>query len=81
PELLLVSPFLCSDDSVADSESEPAEQDLVRLLPLVDHRSYPIRPRKLLTTRKRVGPFPARRLAWRRASHRSSDHHSSPDFT
>ncbi|GJX49387.1 hypothetical protein Tco_0276232 [Tanacetum coccineum] len=26
PELPLVSPFLCSDDSKADSESEPAEQ-------------------------------------------------------
>ncbi|GKC69234.1 hypothetical protein Tco_1115117 [Tanacetum coccineum] len=29
----------------------------------------------------KVGPFPARRLAWRRVSHRSSDPHSSPDFT
>ncbi|GJW99484.1 hypothetical protein Tco_0183398 [Tanacetum coccineum] len=34
-------------------------------------------PRKLLTVRKRVGPLPARRLAWRHASPRSSDH-SSP---
>ncbi|GJZ29052.1 hypothetical protein Tco_0573699, partial [Tanacetum coccineum] len=25
--------------------------------------------------------YPARRLAWRHASHRSSDRHSSPDFT
>ncbi|GJX80513.1 hypothetical protein Tco_0328662 [Tanacetum coccineum] len=33
-------------------------------------------PRKLLTTRKRVGPFPARRLAWRHVSHRQS--HSGP---
>ncbi|GJX18926.1 putative reverse transcriptase domain-containing protein, partial [Tanacetum coccineum] len=40
---------------------------------------FPVAP--LLTARKRVGPFPARRLAWRRVSHRSSDHHSSPDFT
>ncbi|GKE92531.1 hypothetical protein Tco_1573626 [Tanacetum coccineum] len=38
-------------------------------------------PHKLLTARKRVGPFPARRLAWRRVSHRSSDRHSLPDFT
>ncbi|GJR35695.1 hypothetical protein Tco_1211379 [Tanacetum coccineum] len=30
PELLLVSPFLCSDDSEADSESEPAKQRLER---------------------------------------------------
>ncbi|GJZ87573.1 putative reverse transcriptase domain-containing protein [Tanacetum coccineum] len=59
PELPLVSPFLCSDDSEADSESEPAE---------------------LLTPRKRVGPIPARRLAWRRVSHHSSDRqaHSGP---
>ncbi|GJR02943.1 hypothetical protein Tco_0525927 [Tanacetum coccineum] len=34
-------------------------------------------PRKLLTARKRVGPLPARRLACRHASPRSSDHHSS----
>ncbi|GKF08857.1 hypothetical protein Tco_0043081, partial [Tanacetum coccineum] len=32
---------------------------------------------KLLTTRKRVGPLPARSLAWRRVSPRSLDHHSS----
>ncbi|GJX24726.1 hypothetical protein Tco_0231022, partial [Tanacetum coccineum] len=36
-------------------------------------------PRKLLTARKRVRPIPARRLAWRRVSHHSSDRHSSPD--
>ncbi|GKE63597.1 hypothetical protein Tco_1513964, partial [Tanacetum coccineum] len=35
----------------------------------------------LLTARKRVGHFPARRLAWRRVSHRSSDRNSLPDFT
>ncbi|GKB40740.1 putative reverse transcriptase domain-containing protein [Tanacetum coccineum] len=29
----------------------------------------------LLTAKKRVGPLPARRLAWRHASPRSSDHH------
>ncbi|GJQ97196.1 hypothetical protein Tco_0008335 [Tanacetum coccineum] len=33
--------------------------------------------RKFLTTRKRVGPLPARRLAWRDASPRSSYHHPS----
>ncbi|GKE87524.1 hypothetical protein Tco_1564999, partial [Tanacetum coccineum] len=33
-------------------------------------------PRKLLTTRKRVGPLPTRRLASRHASPRSSDHRS-----
>ncbi|GJX13449.1 hypothetical protein Tco_0205207 [Tanacetum coccineum] len=32
---------------------------------------------KFLTAKKRVRPLPARRLAWRHASPRSSDHHSS----
>ncbi|GJW63425.1 putative reverse transcriptase domain-containing protein [Tanacetum coccineum] len=41
------------------------------------YRTHLNGPRKLLTARKRVGPLPARRLAWRRASPRSSDHYSS----
>ncbi|GKA88505.1 hypothetical protein Tco_0810269 [Tanacetum coccineum] len=45
------------------------------------YRTHPNGPRKLLTARKRVGPFHARRLAWRRVPHRSLDRHSSPDFT
>nr|GFA56341.1 hypothetical protein [Tanacetum cinerariifolium] len=45
------------------------------------YRTHPNRPHKLLTIRKRVGPFPARRLAWRRISHRSSNRHSSEDFS
>nr|GEU55269.1 hypothetical protein [Tanacetum cinerariifolium] len=115
PELPLVSPFLCSDDSKVDSESKPAEQRPERhesltpssefpLAPVVfppkirrwqpilvrpgeailfgqPYRTHPNGPRKLLTARKRVGPFPTRRLAWRRISHRSSDRHSSLDFT
>ncbi|GKE55844.1 hypothetical protein Tco_1495029 [Tanacetum coccineum] len=115
PELPLVSPFLCSDDSEADSESEPAEQRPKRhesltpsskflLAPIVaplgirrwlailvrpgeaiplgrPYRTHLNGLRKLLTTRKRVGPFPGRRFAWRRVSHHSSDRHSSPDFT
>ncbi|GJT62012.1 hypothetical protein Tco_1005545 [Tanacetum coccineum] len=43
--------------------------------------THPNGSRKLLTARKRVGPFPARRLAWRRVSHRSSDRYYSLDFT
>nr|GEY80652.1 hypothetical protein [Tanacetum cinerariifolium] len=128
PELPLVSPFLCSDDSKADNEFEPAEQkpkrheflgaydamvlrwrDMVTSrssspsgtsshdtlappseFPLLlleaipfgrPYRTHPNGPCKLLTTRKRVRPFPARRLTWRRVSYRSSDHYSSPDFT
>nr|GFB11540.1 hypothetical protein [Tanacetum cinerariifolium] len=41
------------------------------------YRTRPNRPRRLLTGRKRVGPFPARRLARRCVSPRSLDHHSS----
>ncbi|GJS90411.1 hypothetical protein Tco_0773047 [Tanacetum coccineum] len=145
PALALVLSFLCSDDSEADSESEPAEQRPERHASLVVHdvmvsrwrdrvpsrssspsgsssqdtltpssefpvapvvaspgirqqpailirpgeaipfgrpyRTHPNGPRRLLTTRKRVGPFSARRLAWRRVSHRSSDRHSSPGST
>ncbi|GJX76010.1 hypothetical protein Tco_0322821 [Tanacetum coccineum] len=104
-ELPLVSPFLCSDDSEADNESEQrlrrhdsiAVHDVmvsrIRRRPSIlirpgeaipfgqPYRTHPNGPRKLLTARKRVGPFPARRLAWRHVSHRSSDRHSSPDFT
>ncbi|GKA40613.1 hypothetical protein Tco_0733206, partial [Tanacetum coccineum] len=95
PELPLVSPFLCSDDSEADSESEPAEQrperhddscpDPNEAIPFGrPYRTHPNGPRKLLTAERKVIELDlscARRLAWRRVSHRSLDHHSSPDFT
>ncbi|GKB34815.1 reverse transcriptase domain-containing protein [Tanacetum coccineum] len=45
------------------------------------YRTHLNGPRKLLTAGKRVRPFPARRLAWRRVSHHSLDRHSSPDST
>ncbi|GJU71195.1 hypothetical protein Tco_1262600 [Tanacetum coccineum] len=122
PDLPLVLPFLCSDDSEADSKSEPTEQRPERHESLAAHdamvsrwrdmfplalvvaspgiRRWPVilirpdeaipfgqpyrthlnGPHKLLTARKRVRPFLASRLVWRRVSHRSSDHHSSPDF-
>ncbi|GKF19688.1 hypothetical protein Tco_0068326 [Tanacetum coccineum] len=41
------------------------------------YRTHLNGPRKLLTASKRVGPLPARRLAWRHASPCSSDHRSS----
>ncbi|GKB82006.1 hypothetical protein Tco_0948901 [Tanacetum coccineum] len=41
------------------------------------YRTHLNGPRKLLTARKRVGPIPALRLAWRRVSPRASDHRSS----
>ncbi|GKE33496.1 hypothetical protein Tco_1452818, partial [Tanacetum coccineum] len=143
PDLPLVSPFLCSDDSEADDESKPAEQrperhesltihdaevsrwrdgvasrsstpsgpsshdilapsfefplaPIVALLGIRRHSMTLIRPseaipfgrpyhtylngpRNFLTTRKRVRPLPAHRLAWRSVSHHSLDHHSSPE--
>ncbi|GKB77171.1 hypothetical protein Tco_0944066, partial [Tanacetum coccineum] len=93
PDLPLVSPFLCSDDSKADEfplapvVSPPG----IRRRPAIlvrPGKAIPFgrlycthlnRPRKLLTTRKRVRPILAHRLAWRRISHHSSDRHSSPD--
>ncbi|GJR07695.1 hypothetical protein Tco_0790347 [Tanacetum coccineum] len=41
------------------------------------YRTHLNGPRKLLTTRKRVGPILARRLAWRRVSPHALDHRSS----
>nr|GEV03324.1 hypothetical protein [Tanacetum cinerariifolium] len=115
PELPLVSPFFCFDDSEADSEFDPAEQRPKRhesLAPSSEfplahvvapprihqrpsilvrpdeaipfgrpYRTHPHGPRKLLTVRKRVGPFPTHRLAWRCVYHCSLNRHSSPDFT
>ncbi|GJV95472.1 probable alpha,alpha-trehalose-phosphate synthase [UDP-forming] 10 [Tanacetum coccineum] len=112
PELPLVSPFLCSDDSEAGPSSPSgssyddtfAPSSELPVAPVVAPpgirrraailirpgkaipfgrpcRTHPNGPRKLLNARKRVGPFPARRLAWRRVSLCSSDRHSSQDFT
>ncbi|GJV40353.1 reverse transcriptase domain-containing protein [Tanacetum coccineum] len=83
PDLPLVSPFLCSDDTEADGESEPAEQRPVSsshdtLAPLSEFPLAPVVAPPGIQ-RKRVRPIPARRLSWRRVSHHSSDHHSSPD--
>ncbi|GJV04687.1 hypothetical protein Tco_1338256 [Tanacetum coccineum] len=83
-----ISPFLCTDSSEApDSSDGPPSQDPYVMV--VSHwrrkaipfgrpyRTHLNRPRKLLTARKRVGPIPARRLAWRRVSPRALDHRSS----
>ncbi|GJW26244.1 reverse transcriptase domain-containing protein [Tanacetum coccineum] len=78
PEFLWVSPFLCSDDSEGDTILVRPGEAIPFGRP---YRTHPNRPRKLLTARKRVRPFPAHRLAWRRISHRSLDRHFSPDFT
>ncbi|GKB63692.1 hypothetical protein Tco_0919878 [Tanacetum coccineum] len=88
PDFPLVSLFLCFDDSEADGESEPAE---IRRRPAIlvrpgetipfgrPYRTHLNGPRRLLTTRKRVRPVLACRLAWRRVSHHSLDRHSSPN--
>ncbi|GKC73163.1 hypothetical protein Tco_1119046, partial [Tanacetum coccineum] len=90
PDLPLVSPFLCSDDTEADGESEPAEHRPVSsshdtLTPLSEFPLAPviapsgIRRRSTILVRPGLRPIHARRLAWRRVSHHSPDRHSSPD--
>ncbi|GKC45771.1 hypothetical protein Tco_1063493 [Tanacetum coccineum] len=82
PALALVLSFLCSDDSKADRSHLAILIRPGEAIPFGrPYRIHPNGPRRLLTTRKRVGPFSARRLAWRRVSHRSSDRHSSPGST
>ncbi|GJX98387.1 reverse transcriptase domain-containing protein [Tanacetum coccineum] len=67
------------------SDSDPSE-DFLYIAPSYEFPLAPvvallrIRRRPLLSARKRVRRFPARRLAWRRVSHRSLDHHSSSDI-
>nr|GEX99492.1 putative reverse transcriptase domain-containing protein [Tanacetum cinerariifolium] len=41
------------------------------------YRTRPSGPRRVMTVRKRVGPLPTRRLAWRHVSPRSLDHRPS----
>ncbi|GJX29036.1 hypothetical protein Tco_0237115 [Tanacetum coccineum] len=79
PYLPWVSPFLCSDDTKADGESELAKQRPVSsshdtLAPLSE---FPLAP--VVAPPRILRPIPARRLAWRRVSHHSSNRHSSPD--
>ncbi|GJX35290.1 putative reverse transcriptase domain-containing protein [Tanacetum coccineum] len=77
--------FLCSDDSEADGESEPAEQRPVSsshdtLAPLSEFHLAPVvAPLGIHQRPTRIRPIPACILAWRRVSHHSSDRHSSPD--
>ncbi|GJY51785.1 hypothetical protein Tco_0442632 [Tanacetum coccineum] len=51
PKLPLVSPFLCSDDSEADSESEPAEQRPERHVSLTVHDVIVLRWRDRVASR------------------------------
>ncbi|GJZ94110.1 putative reverse transcriptase domain-containing protein [Tanacetum coccineum] len=102
PELPLVLPFLCSDDSEANSKSDPAEKRPERHKSLAVHDVMVSRWKDRVASRlsspsglssydtlarcscycptrdslTAVDSCPTRRI-----SHRSSDHHSSPDFT
>nr|GEY29343.1 hypothetical protein [Tanacetum cinerariifolium] len=81
------SSFLFTDSSEdldpyeasGSSEAPPSYTDLTRggYSFRSTLRTRPNRPRKVITTRKRVGPLPTRRLAWRRVSPRSLDHRPS----
>nr|GEV21615.1 hypothetical protein [Tanacetum cinerariifolium] len=85
--LLATSPFLYTDSSEASYSSDgPPSQDPYAIIVarwrsrVTTRRPYRTRPNgpwRVMTVRKRVRPFPARRLAWRRVSPRSSDHRPS----
>ncbi|GJX38612.1 putative reverse transcriptase domain-containing protein [Tanacetum coccineum] len=97
PELPFVSPFLCSDDSEADSGGtrshlgHPYRRDhhlmtllhhhLIFMVPhlrFIDGQRFLSDPGRLSLSVDLTAPI---LLGRRRVSHRSSDHHSSPDFT
>ncbi|GKF46627.1 hypothetical protein Tco_0136429, partial [Tanacetum coccineum] len=73
------SPFLYTNSFEAfDSSNGPPSQDLyVATVSCQPYRTRPNGPQRVMTARKRVGPLPARRLAWRRVSPYSSDHRPS----
>nr|GEV99434.1 hypothetical protein [Tanacetum cinerariifolium] len=90
------SPFLYTDSlEASESSNRPPSQDpyaitvarwMSRAIPLGrPYRTRPNEPRRVMIARKRVGTFPARRLAWRHVSSRSSDHRpsssSSPTYS
>ncbi|GJR65847.1 hypothetical protein Tco_0011912 [Tanacetum coccineum] len=77
-EMIVISMEYARVTSRPSSPSRSSSHDT--LAPSFEFPLAPIVAPLEIHRRKRVGPFPARRLAWRRVSHRSSDHHSSPDF-
>ncbi|GJZ65668.1 hypothetical protein Tco_0622364 [Tanacetum coccineum] len=80
--IFVISPTGVLDlvDYSSSSNFDPSK-DSLPVAPDRPYRTHLNRSRKLLTARKRVGPFPACRLRWRRVSHCSSDRHSLPNFT
>nr|GEX70060.1 putative reverse transcriptase domain-containing protein [Tanacetum cinerariifolium] len=61
-----------SRDSSTSNYTDPTEEAIPLGRP---YGTHPYKPRRVMTARKRVGPLPAHRLAWRRVSPRSSYHH------
>ncbi|GJY99519.1 hypothetical protein Tco_0516949, partial [Tanacetum coccineum] len=93
PDLPLVSPFLCYNDTEVDEfsltpvvvppEIHRLSATLIRPGEAIPfgrpYRTHLNGPRKLLIARTRVRPLPAGRLAWRCVSHHSSDRHFLSD--
>ncbi|GKB95910.1 hypothetical protein Tco_0982047, partial [Tanacetum coccineum] len=91
PTGLSISPFLCTDSSEAPGSSDgpPSQDPYVATVARWKSRAtarpsssseFPIAPVTAppgIRRRKRIGPLPDHRLAWRHASPRSSDHRSS----
>ncbi|GJQ97299.1 hypothetical protein Tco_0008438 [Tanacetum coccineum] len=77
---LVASPTrLCGLIPYSDSDSDSPDEIKVASRPSSSSK-FPIAPVTApprIRRRERAGPLPARRLAWRRASPRSSNHHSS----
>nr|GEU46252.1 hypothetical protein [Tanacetum cinerariifolium] len=65
---------LCGLVPYSDSDSDSLDEMASQSRP---YRTHPNRPQRVMTSRMRVGPLPSHRLAWRRVSPRSSDHHLS----
>ncbi|GJX51412.1 putative reverse transcriptase domain-containing protein [Tanacetum coccineum] len=78
PDLPLVSPSRSSSHDTLSPLSEFPLAPVVALPGIPRRRAILIDVQRLLSD-PRVRPIPARRLAWRRVSHHSSDRHSSPD--
>ncbi|GKE25869.1 hypothetical protein Tco_1441253 [Tanacetum coccineum] len=73
---LATSPFLYTDSfEASDSSDGPLSQDPYVVV-VACWRSQPYHTRPM-TSRKRVGPLPAHRLAWRHVSPRPLDHRPS----
>nr|GFC54602.1 hypothetical protein [Tanacetum cinerariifolium] len=77
PSTFVIAPETYAIAHVISSATHVVETSLVASITGRPYRTRPNRPRRVMTARKRVGPLPARRLSWRRASPRSSNHHPS----